>query len=132
MSNEIYDLVVIGGGAAGFFGALSCKHFAPDKNVAILERHSKFLSKVAISGGGRCNVTHQCFDIHELVKNYPRGNKELLSVFNIFQPADTIKWFNERGVETKTEADGRMFPVSDDSATIINCLMNEAEKTGVE
>lgn len=124
-------IVIIGGGAAGFFAALRAKECKPHTEVILLERSSQLLSKVRISGGGRCNVTHSCFDPKELVKNYPRGNRELLGPFTRFQPADTIQWFESRGVELKTEEDGRMFPVSDSSASIIDCLMRQAQKSGV-
>ena len=124
-------VAVIGGGAAGFFSAISAKIHNPDAQVTIYERSDKLLSKVRISGGGRCNVTHHCFKIHELVKFYPRGEKPLKKAFGIFSPTDTISWFNERGVELKTEADGRMFPVSDSSQTIIDCLMKEVHNLGI-
>ena len=129
---ELYDLIVIGGGASGFFGALTCKQIAPHAKVAIIEMHSKFLSKVRISGGGRCNLTHHCYEPKQLIKNYPRGGKELLSVFERFQPLDTLKWFEERGVKTKVEVDGRIFPSSNTSQTIIDCLLDESQKLGVE
>ncbi|MDP1834585.1 MAG: NAD(P)/FAD-dependent oxidoreductase [Chlamydiales bacterium] len=121
--------VIIGGGAAGFFSALSC---ASDSRVIILEKTRQLLAKVRISGGGRCNATHHCFDAAELVKNYPRGNKALRGPFTRFQPRDTIAWFESRGVPLKVEEDGRMFPVTDNSETIIDCLMAEAKKLGVE
>lgn len=124
-------VAVIGGGAAGFFSAISAKTHNPDAQVTIYERSDKLLSKVRISGGGRCNVTHHCFKIHELVKFYPRGEKPLKKAFGIFSPTDTISWFNERGVELKTEEDGRMFPVSDSSQTIIDCLMMEVHNLGI-
>lgn len=124
-------VAVIGGGAAGFFSAISAKTHNPDAQVTIYERSDKLLSKVRISGGGRCNVTHHCFKIHELVKFYPRGEKPLKKAFGIFSPTDTISWFNERGVELKTEEDGRMFPVSDSSQTIIDCLMKEVHNLGI-
>lgn len=121
--------VVIGGGAGGFFSAIAA---ASSSKVIILERSAKLLSKVKISGGGRCNVTHACFDPKLLVQNYPRGSKELLGPFHQFQPADTMQWFEERGIELKTESDGRMFPITDSSQTIIDCLVGEARKLGVE
>ena len=123
---------VIGGGAAGFFGAITCAAANPAYSVVILEKHRQLLAKVRISGGGRCNVTHACCDPALLVRNYPRGNKALRGPFSRFQPQDTIQWFADRGVPLKTEADGRMFPVSDDSASIVNCLVDEARKWGVE
>lgn len=120
--------IVVGGGAAGFFAALAAKEANPHAEVVLLERSNQVLSKVKISGGGRCNVTHACFEPKELIKNYPRGSKELLGPFSRFQPLDTIHWFESRGVQLKTESDGRMFPVSDDSQTIIDCLLKEAKK----
>lgn len=124
-------IVVIGGGAAGFFGAITCARTHPGHSVILIEKMRQVLAKVRISGGGRCNVTHSCFDPAELVRAYPRGGKALLGPFHRFQPRDTIQWFKECGVELKTEADGRMFPVSNRSETIIQCLMQEAEKAGV-
>ncbi len=124
-------IVVIGGGAAGFFGAITCARAHPGHSVILIEKMRQVLAKVRISGGGRCNVTHSCFDPAELVRAYPRGGKALLGPFHRFQPRDTIQWFKECGVELKTEADGRMFPVSNRSETIIQCLMQEAEKAGV-
>lgn len=126
------DVVVIGGGAAGIFAALSAKAANPSHSVILLEKSAVFLSKVRISGGGRCNVTHACFDPAKLVLNYPRGGKELLGPFHTFQPKDTIEWFEKRGVKLKTEADGRMFPTTDNSQTIIDALLNEAQKLGVD
>jgi len=125
-------LAVIGGGAAGFFGAIACAQRYPEHHVMLLEKTRQVLSKVRISGGGRCNVTHACFDPALLVKNYPRGCKELRGPFSRFQPRDTIEWFESRGVTLKTEYDGRMFPITDQSETIINCLMHEAKHSGVE
>lgn len=124
-------IVIIGGGAAGFFAALAAKEANPYADVVVLERSSQLLSKVRISGGGRCNVTHSCFDPKELVKNYPRGFRELLGPFTRFQPLDTIAWFESRGVCLKTEADKRMFPSTDLSSTIIDCLMAEAARSKV-
>ncbi len=126
------DLAIAGGGAAGFFAALHAKEAAPHARVVILEKSQEFLAKVAISGGGRCNVTHHCFDPKELVKNYPRGGRELLGPFHRFQPSDTIAWFESRGVPLKVEDDGRMFPVSNSSADIVNTLMQEADRIGVK
>lgn len=125
-------IIVIGGGAAGFFSAISCAENNPDYQVTILEKSSTLLSKVKISGGGRCNVTHACFDPKELVRNYPRGEKQLLGPFTRFNPSDTVEWFESRGVKLKKEEDGRMFPVTDSSQTIINCLTNEAHRLGVQ
>ncbi len=126
------NAIVLGGGAAGFFAAINCAQMHPDCSVTLLEKTNKLLSKVKVSGGGRCNVTHACFDNSLLVKNYPRGEKELRNVFSRFSVTDTIKWFEERDVQLKTEADGRMFPITDNSETIINCLLSEAERAGVK
>ncbi len=126
------SLFVIGGGAAGFFCAVNAARMNPELKVTIVEKSNKLLSKVKVSGGGRCNVTHACFDIPELVKRYPRGQHFVKKTFHAFNPHDTIAWFGERGVQLKTEADGRMFPVTDDSQTIINCLLREADKYGVK
>ncbi|GAA4246054.1 NAD(P)/FAD-dependent oxidoreductase [Winogradskyella damuponensis] len=131
MSNH-KDIIIIGGGAAGFFAAINIAEQHPDLSVAILERGKEGLQKVKISGGGRCNVTHAEFIPSELVLNYPRGEKELLGPFHRFMTGDTIAWFEERGVELKIEEDGRMFPVSNSSQTIIDCFLNEAEKHRVE
>jgi len=120
-------IAVIGGGAAGFFGAVTCARLLGDRgDVQLLEKTSGFLSKVRISGGGRCNVTHACFDPEILSRHYPRGGRELRRAFHRFQPRDTIEWFESRGIPLKTEPDGRMFPVSDSSASIMNCLTEEA------
>lgn len=124
-------IAVIGGGAAGFFAAITCKQYDPAARVTIFEKSSKLLSKVKVSGGGRCNVTNSCKEISRLVKHYPRGEKPLKKVFSQFGPKETIAWFEQRGVALKTEADGRIFPVSDDSQTIIDCLINEAKQSGV-
>jgi hypothetical protein len=125
-------VIVAGGGAAGFFAAITCAEAAPDAEVTVLERGPQFLSKVRISGGGRCNVTHACFDERELTACYPRGGRALLAPFKHFQASDTVAWFESRGVKLKTESDGRMFPVSDSSETIIDCLMNTAKAAGVK
>ena len=125
-------VIVVGGGAAGFFAAITCAEAAPDAEVTVLERGPQFLSKVRISGGGRCNVTHACFDARELTARYPRGGRALLAPFKNFQASDTVAWFESRGVKLKTEADGRMFPVSDSSQTIMDCLMNAAKAAGVK
>ncbi len=125
-------IAVLGGGAAGFFAAITCaEKLGKDGSVTLFEATPHLLSKVRISGGGRCNVTHSCFEPAELVKKYPRGGRELLGAFHRFQPRDTIEWFGSRGVATKTEEDGRMFPTTDDSATIVDCLMNAASRAGV-
>ncbi len=125
-------LVVIGGGAAGFFCAVNAARQDTELEVVILEKSNKLLGKVRISGGGRCNVTHHCFSIAEMIKKYPRGATFLKKAFHHFFTTDTINWFKERGVELTAEADGRMFPVSNTSQTIIDCLMKEANKYGVE
>lgn len=127
-SSHALDLAVIGGGASGFFTALRYAEMAPGKQVAIFEKSSHFLQKVRISGGGRCNVTHSCFDPAELSKNYPRGARELRAAFHQWQPTDTVEWFEQFGVSLKTEPDGRMFPVSDSSATIIDCFLERARE----
>ena len=121
-------LVVIGGGAAGFFCAVNAARMNASLKVLLLEKSNKLLSKVKVSGGGRCNTTHACFEIQELVKKYPRGQNFLKKSFHQFYTKDTIQWFEERGVELKTEEDGRMFPVTDNSQTIIDCLLKEADK----
>jgi predicted Rossmann fold flavoprotein len=123
--------VIAGGGAAGFFAAIACAEANPAARVTLCEALAQPLAKVRISGGGRCNVTHACFEPRELVRGYPRGGRELLGPFHQWQPRDTVAWFAERGVELKTEEDGRMFPVTDDSATVINCLLAAAERAGV-
>jgi hypothetical protein len=132
MMKEGMRVAVIGGGAAGFFAALSVAEHHPNARVVLLEKSSKLLAKVKISGGGRCNVTHACFTPSALSKNYPRGGKLLKKAFTQFQSTDTIDWFTHRGVPLKTESDGRMFPESDSSQSIIDCLMQEARKKGVE
>lgn len=131
MPNQIIH-VVIGGGAAGVFAAIRCKSLDPSAQVILLEKTNQLLAKVRISGGGRCNVTHSCFDPLQLAQNYPRGSKELIGPFHHFQPKDTVSWFEERGVALKTESDGRMFPTTDSSETIIQCLLQEASRVGVE
>lgn len=119
---------MIGGGAAGFFAAINAAEKRPGLRVAILERGKEFLTKVKVSGGGRCNVTHACFDPAELVKFYPRGEKELRGPFHAFCCGDTVEWFESRGVALKTEEDGRMFPVTDSSQTVIDCFLALAKK----
>jgi hypothetical protein len=124
--------VFVGGGAAGFFAALA---FAEERTAAdaiVLEKGPQFLQKVRISGGGRCNVTHRDFDPREFARRYPRGEKELIGLLHRFPARETVTWFEQRGVKLKTEEDGRVFPVSDSSQTIIDCLLNEARKLGVE
>jgi len=125
-------VIVVGGGAAGFFAAITCAEAAPHAEVMVFERGSQFLSKVRISGGGRCNVTHACFDAGELTTRFPRGERALLGPFKAFAAADTVKWFESRGVKLKTENDGRMFPVSDASQTIIDCLLRAANAAKVK
>lgn len=128
----VKTIVVIGGGAAGYFSALNIAEKATNVKVVILEKTTKTLSKVKVSGGGRCNVTHACFVPKELSKFYPRGEKELLGPFHTFMTGDTIAWFSERGVELKIEDDGRMFPVSNSSQTIINCFQKEVDRYGIK
>lgn len=130
MSNK--RLIVIGGGAAGFFCAVNAARLNRDLEVIILEKSAKLLSKVKVSGGGRCNVTHACFDIAEMSKQYPRGGNFVKKAFHQFFTTDTVNWFEERGVKLKAEQDGRMFPVSDSSQTIIDCFLKEANRYGVE
>ena len=125
------EVAVIGGGAAGFFAAISCKTHHPGAKVTVYEKSDKLLAKVKISGGGRCNVTHACFSISELSKNYPRGEKHLKKAFGYFSVKDTVAWFEGRGVKLKTETDNRMFPISNNSQTIIDCLMKETQKLGI-
>lgn len=125
-------IVIIGGGASGFFAAINAADNFPESKIIILEKSNKILSKVRVSGGGRCNVTNHCFEINELIKNYPRGEKELRQVFSQFSVQDTIDWFSKRGVKLKTEPDGRMFPESNSSETIINCFLSEAQKHNID
>ena len=125
------QIAIIGGGAAGFFAAIACARANPENEVSLYERGSEFLTKVRISGGGRCNVTHACFDPRTLSEHYPRGERALISPLHRFSPADTVAWFEARGVRVKTEPDGRMFPVTDSSLTIIDCLLGEARAAGV-
>ncbi len=128
---QVIDTVVVGGGAAGFFAAIHAAS-AGDKQVVLLEKTSKLLSKVSVSGGGRCNVTHNCTSVSQLIKKYPRGGRSLRKGFEKFSAADTMSWFERRGVALKTESDGRVFPTSDDSQSIVDCLLNEASKCGVK
>jgi hypothetical protein len=129
--NERRRIVIAGGGAAGFFAAITCAEADPSAEVIIYEATAHPLAKVRVSGGGRCNVTHACFEPRELVQRFPRGARELLGPFTRFGPQDTIAWFAARGVELKTENDGRMFPTTDDSATIVDCLQCAATRAGV-
>ena len=122
---------IIGGGAAGFFSAIRLAEQNPKAEVSIYDSSKQFLRKVKISGGGRCNVTHSCFEPKELAQHYPRGEKELRGAFYTWQPQDTVDWFEARGVQIKTEDDGRMFPVSDNSQSIIDCLQGQVRKKGV-
>ena len=124
----MFDLIVIGGGAAGFFGAIQAAECHPNFKILILEKSNKVLSKVRISGGGRCNVTHNCFNPSELSRHYPRGEKQLKNLFKEYQASDVVSWFKQRGVKLKAEEDGRMFPVTDNSATIIDCFLQAAEE----
>lgn len=129
---ETFDVLVVGGGAAGYFGAITAAQARPGMRVLVVERGAQPLSKVRISGGGRCNVTHACFEARPLSARYPRGARALLSAFSRFQPVDTVEWFEKRGVRLKTEADGRMFPDTDRSESVIECLEREARAAGVE
>ncbi|MFP6855581.1 MAG: NAD(P)/FAD-dependent oxidoreductase, partial [Opitutales bacterium] len=125
------ESAVIGGGAAGFFAAITAAEANPDVKVTIYEQGRNCLRKVKVSGGGRCNVTHNCFDPSVLAAHYPRGSRELRGAFHRWQPQDTVDWFAERGVILKTESDGRMFPNTDDSQTIVDCFLDSARKAGV-
>jgi predicted Rossmann fold flavoprotein len=125
-------IAIIGGGAAGFFSALTLSELDPTAEIHLFEKRNQWLSKVKISGGGRCNVTHQCFDPKTLSEKYPRGSKELRAAFHTWQPQDTIDWFAQRQVQLKAEADGRMFPTTDDSQTVINCFLQEAQKAKIK
>jgi predicted Rossmann fold flavoprotein len=129
--NQNFDIIIVGGGAAGFFTAINIVEKNSKLKVAILERGSEVLTKVRISGGGRCNVTHACFEPNELVKFYPRGEKELRGPFHQFCSGDTVEWFSNHGVELKIEDDGRMFPVSNSSQTIIDCFLQATQKLGI-
>ncbi len=125
-------IVIVGGGAAGFFAALACAEAGSGAELVILEKTAQFLSKVKISGGGRCNVTHACFDGREFATRFPRGERALIAPFKQFQASDTVAWFAARGVKLKTESDGRMFPTTDSSQTIIDCLLNAARGANVK
>ena len=127
-----FDVLIIGGGAAGFFAAINIAEQNHELSIAIIERGNEVLTKVKVSGGGRCNVTHAEFTPLNLVEHYPRGKKELLGPFNKFMTGDTIEWFEKRGIELKIEDDGRMFPVSNSSQTIINCFTNEVKRLGIK
>ena len=132
MENKYYDIIAIGGGPASFFACVNAAELNPNLKILILEQSKEVLNKVKISGGGRCNVTHACFDPKELTQYYPRGKKELLGPFHSFMTGDTMAWFEDRGVELKIESDNRVFPVTDNSLSIVNCLLDEAKKLGVE
>lgn len=122
---------IVGGGAAGFFAAITCAEANPSARVHVFEQTSHFLTKVARSGGGRCNVTHACFDTRLLATRYPRGERPLIAPLHRFDARATVEWFERRGVALKTESDGRMFPQSDHSATIVDCLLHAAQSAGV-
>lgn len=128
----MYDAIVVGGGAAGLFAAIQAKASHPKAKVALLEKSAVLLAKVRVSGGGRCNVTHHCFDPAALIQNYPRGGKELQGPFHRFQPRDTVAWFESRNTPLKAEVDGRMFPITDSSETIISTLLQEAKALQLE
>lgn len=132
MVSKPYDLVVIGGGAAGFFGAINAAEWKPGARVVILEKTSKLLSKVSVSGGGRCNVTHAAFSAASLASHYPRGHRPLKGIFHSFQATDTIAWFEKHRVRLKTEEDGRLFPETDNSQTIIDCFLEAAARLHIE
>jgi len=125
-------IAIVGGGAAGFFAALACAEAHSSAEIVILEKTSQFLTKVKISGGGRCNVTHDCFNEREFATRFPRGERALIAPLKQFQASDTVAWFAARGVKLKTESDGRMFPVTDSSQTIIDCLLNAAREKNVK
>ncbi len=125
-------IIVVGGGAAGFFAAITCAEALPGAEVTVLEKSKEFLSKVRISGGGRCNVTHACFDPRDFATRFPRGERELISPLRRFGAQDTVTWFESRGVKLKTESDGRVFPVTDSSQTVIDCLVSAAKAANVK
>jgi predicted Rossmann fold flavoprotein len=131
MDDVQFDLVVVGGGASGFFGAIQAAEKNPKLKILILEKTSKLLTKVKVSGGGRCNVTHHCFEPIALAHHYPRGEKPLKQIFKKFQAKEVVGWFASKGVTLKTESDGRMFPVTNNSQTIIDCFLNEAKKLNI-
>ena len=128
---EKKKVIVVGGGAAGFFCAIQIAELHPDWEISILEKTNKILSKVKVSGGGRCNVTHASYENKTLAKHYPRGENYLKKAFEVFNSKSTIEWFGKRGVEMKTYPDGCIFPLSNDSQTIIDCFENEARKFGI-
>jgi predicted Rossmann fold flavoprotein len=126
------DVIVIGGGAAGFFSAIEIARLSPGHRVTILEKSNKVLGKVKVSGGGRCNVTHNCYEPRQLASHYPRGSRMLKNLFREFHAGDMVRWLEERGVEVHAEADGRMFPDTNDSQTIVDCFVREAQRKGVD
>ena len=130
--NSKYDIIAIGGGPASFFACIRAAELNPEARILILEQSKEVLNKVRISGGGRCNVTHACFDPKELTQYYPRGNRELLGPFHTFMTGDTMGWFEDRGVPLKIEDDNRVFPVSDNSMSIVNCLLDQARNYHIE
>lgn len=132
MQIKHYDILIVGGGASGFFSAINIAEKNRNLKIVILERGKETLTKVRISGGGRCNVTHNCFEVSELVKYYPRGEKELRSPFSVFSPKDTVAWFEKHNVKLKTEEDNRMFPTTDSSQTIIDCFLENAQKLKID
>ncbi|WP_324678621.1 NAD(P)/FAD-dependent oxidoreductase [Hymenobacter sp. GOD-10R] len=132
MNSTTSTIAVLGGGAAGFFGAITCAEANPHLTVYLIEKTGKLLSKVRVSGGGRCNVTHACDSPTQLAQHYPRGNKQLKEAFRQFAATDTVRWFADRGVQLKTEPDGRMFPTTDSSETIAQCLLEAARQSGVK
>jgi predicted Rossmann fold flavoprotein len=132
MGEIVYDLIVVGGGAAGFFGAIRTGELNPGARILILEKTTKLLTKVKVSGGGRCNVTHDEPDPHKLSHHYPRGEKALRSLFKSFHAGDVVQWFSSKNVPLKTEADGRMFPITDNSQTIVDCFLREVEKLKIK
>ena len=125
-------IAIVGGGAAGFFAALACAEADPSVDITIFEKGPQFLAKVRISGGGRCNVTHNLFNEREFARRYPRGEQALIGPFKQFQASDTVEWFARHGVKLKAEGDGRMFPITNSSQTIIDCLLNAATKAGIK
>ena len=129
---QMNKVIIIGGGAAGFFTAINAKEQNPNLDITILEKGKEVLQKVKISGGGRCNVTHACFEPKELVKFYPRGEKELLGPFHTFMTGDTFEWFDDRGVPLKIESDNRVFPEANTSQAIIDCFENAVDRLGIK